>query len=213
MVSSCLAVNWLWALMALLSMAGACIPQDRYEPAPSIEIASSLWIVLVHPGATNSSGVVMVVAKAVRQLFRALHKWETDRDRKKHEELDENQRPAEFQPPLERTIIAGGASMAVNGLIMSQEQNRSAGLAVECEVEGVLHWFRNESSVDRGAPGKLWDGADWTRPVLDKSKAFTCTSPWFGIFSGGHVPELYQATQTDHFGLRKRLTCTFAIPE
>ena len=49
--------------------------------------------------------------------------------------------------------------------------------------------------MDSAVAGKLWDGATWHRPVMDKSRAFTVKEPWFGIFSAGHVPDLFKAMQ------------------
>ena len=68
-----LAVCWEWGLLALLTVCSGLIPEDRFEPAPSISIPSSLWVVLLHPGATNSSGVVKTVANAVATMFDRLH--------------------------------------------------------------------------------------------------------------------------------------------
>ena len=76
MLARCLAVHWEWVLLALLACAGALIPEDRFETAPSIEVPSSLWIMLLHPGATNSSGVIGVVTKAMAELVARLHKYE-----------------------------------------------------------------------------------------------------------------------------------------
>eukprot|EP00975_Prorocentrum_lima_P045003 9424581-Prorocentrum_lima.AAC.1 len=55
MLARCLAVHWEWMLLALLACVGSLIPEDRFATAPSIEVPSSLWIILLHPGATNSS--------------------------------------------------------------------------------------------------------------------------------------------------------------
>ena len=51
-----------------------------------------------------------------------------------------------------------------------------------------------EAHVDKGVPAKLWDNTTWHRPVLDKARAFTVLSPWFGILAGGHIPEMFDAT-------------------
>ena len=85
-------------------------------------------------------------------------------------------------------------------------------MAAECEVEGVFTWFQNEMGVDKAVPGKLWDGNTWHRPVMDKAKAFTVESPWFGFIAGAHIPETYKATLHDAFGLRERFTVSFAEP-
>jgi hypothetical protein len=48
--------------------------------------------------------------------------------------------------------------------------------------------------MDNGVAGKLWDGATWSRPVMDKSRAFDVETPWYGILAGGHIPEVFKAT-------------------
>ena len=50
MLADTLAVCWEWGLLALLTVASGLVPEDRFEPAPSISIPSSLWVVLLHPG-------------------------------------------------------------------------------------------------------------------------------------------------------------------
>lgn len=140
---------------------------------------------LLHPGATNSSGVVKTVANAVATMFDWLH-------------IQENSgRPAEDAEEVpRRQLLAGGGSLAATGLQMSLQQNRGAALSVEPEIEQVLSWFA-ESSIDRAAPAKLWDSSTWHRPVMDKTRACTVHRPWFGCCSGGHIPEMRRATAQD----------------
>jgi hypothetical protein len=197
-----LAVCWEWGLLALLTVCSGLIPEDRFEPAPSISIPSSLWVVLLHPGATNSSGVVKTVANAVATMFDWLH-------------IQENSaRPAEDSEEVpRRQLLAGGGSLAATGLQMSLQQNRGAALSVEPEIEQVLSWFTAESSIDRAAPAKLWDSSTWHRPVMDKTRAFTVQRPWFGCCSGGYIPEMHRATAQDAFGLRQRVTAVYGPPK
>ena len=213
MLADTLAVDWEWAALAFLAIAGSLIPQDRLETAPSISLPSSMWILLLHPGATNSSGVIGVVTKGINKLLEKLHRHESDAARSAWDALPEGERPEKYERPPRRQVLAGGGSLAANGIQASQGQNRDAILSAECEIEGVLSWFSNEMGVDKGAPGKLWDGEVWHRPAMDKSRAFSVLSPWFGIIAGGHVPEMFKATQADSFGLRERLTVSFAEPQ
>ena len=92
--------------------------------------------------------------------------------------------------PPRRQLIAGGGSLAGTGLIMSKEENRGAALVAEPELDMVIQWFTNESSVDSGAPAKLWDGRAWHRAVLDQMRAFSICCPWLSVISAGHVPEV-----------------------
>ncbi|CAK0862761.1 unnamed protein product, partial [Prorocentrum cordatum] len=212
MLAKCLAVHWEWVLLALLACVGVLIPEDRFETAPSIEVQSSLWIILIHPGATNSSGVISLVTKAMTKLVNRLHKYETDSYDAHYNALSAEER-GEYDPPPRRQVLAGGASLPANGMIMSCHQNRGAALAAECEVEGVFSWFQNEMGVDKAVPGKLWDGNAWHRPVMDKARAFSVDAPWFGFIAGAHIPETFKATINDAFGLRERLTASFAEPQ
>lgn len=202
MLADTLAVCWEWGLLALLTVASGLVPEDRFEPAPSISIPSSLWVVLLHPGATNSSGVVQAIATSVATMFDWLYAYENNRDL-----------AAQREEAPRRQLLAGGGSLAATGLQMSLQQNRGAALSVEPEIEQVLSWFTAESSIDRAAPAKLWDGSDWHRPVMDKTRAFTVHKPWFGCCSGGHIPEMHKATLQDVFGLRQRVTAVYGAPK
>jgi hypothetical protein len=173
--------------------------------------------VLLHPGATNSSGVVSTVAKAVQKILQRLHEHEKKRAQDAHnrlvQELPEGEDPPELVLPPQRQLLAGGGSLAAMGMQMSMMQNRGAALSVEPEVDQILTWFQMDSSTDKGAPGKLWDNATWHRPVMDRSKAFTVENPWYGFIAGGHVEELAKATAHDSFGLRQRILTSFGSPE
>ena len=212
MVADCLAVSWEWTALAMLTIAGSTIPEDRIEPAPSISLPSSLWIVMMHPGATNSSGVIAVTSKAITKMLAANHKSEEEKAKEEWQALPEEDRSKKFVAPTKRQILAGGVSLAANGIQMSLGRNRNAALSVECEVDSILRWFGEEAGVDAGVPGKLWDGVEWNRPVMDKNRAFSVASPWFGILCAGHVPEVFKAMRADTFGLRERLTVSFAEP-
>ena len=75
-----------------------------------------------------------------------------------------------------------------------------------------MGWTQAESTVDKGAPGKLWDGSPWHRPVMDKTRAFTIPRPWYSILAAGHIPKTFAATSKDVFGLRQRLTVCVPTP-
>lgn len=208
-LSKCLAVCWEWGLLSVLTVISGLVPQDRFEPAPSISIPSAMWVTLLQPGASNSSGAIKVQASSIEIMFTTLHRDEINKA-KRDAEMAGSEPPAELPP--KRVLLAGGGSLAATGMQMSQPQNRSAALTVEPELEQLLSWFTAESSIDKGAPAKLWDNATWHRPVMEKSRAFSVYSPWFGSCCAGHVPELFRATKDDVFGLRDRCTISYGEP-
>ena len=114
-------------------------------------------------------------------------------------------------PPV-RQLLAGGGFLPATGLQMSLSHNRSAAMSCEPELDQTLTWFSADSSIDKDVPAKLWDSVTWHRPVMDRTQAFTVPSPWYGFVPGGHIPELFHATQQDTFSLRQRLTACFGHP-
>ena len=114
--------------------------------------------------------------------------------------------------PPRRQLLAGGGSLAATSMQLRLQQNHSAALSAEPEIDQILGWFTAEAAIDKGAPAKLWDGVTWHRPVMDKSRAFTVPSPWYGFIAGARIPELFRATTTDTFGLRQRVMASFGAP-
>ena len=139
--------------------------------------------------------MVAVVSAAVERLFLHMYKDECAAA-EAHATADED-----ITYPPRRQLLAGGGSLAAIGMQMSQEQNRGAALSVEPEVEQILAWFTAESAIDKGVPAKLWDGVTWHRPVMEKTRAFSVTTPWYGFLVGAHVPEMFRALTSDSFGL------------
>ena len=211
LIGNTLGVCWQWVLAALLGIAGGLVPQARYELAPSVEVQSAMWVLLLQPGATNSSGTVKLVVQTVQLLMDWLHQLETQ----EHQQVLATATAADTekpQRPVLRHLLAGGGSLAATGVQMSLKHNRCAALCAEPELQQLLAWFGGESGIDSGVVAKCWDGTQWDRPVMDKAKAFTVPEPWLGIITAGHISESFKATQKDIFGFRQRITCLFGEP-
>ena len=88
---------------------------------------------LLHPSATNTSGVVQAVATAVDSMVERLR-----------QEAESEEREREAAPRRQ---------LAATGLQMSLVQNRSAALSVEPEMDPVLSWFTADSSIVTGVYG------------------------------------------------------------
>ena len=123
LLSKTLAVCWEWAFLALLTTVSGLVPEDRIELTPSMSIPSSLWVLLLQPGSTNSSGVTRVVSEALRLMFARQWKDELAQHDEVVAALPEN---AEEPPaPPRRQLLAGGGSLAATGLQMSLAPNRN----------------------------------------------------------------------------------------
>lgn len=121
-----------WVFLAMLIMIGALVPKDRFELTPSIVMSSAVWAVLLHPGSTNSSGVVRVAAAALDLLMRRQHPLDIEAAEAAEKEAvaaekSEAEAAAEageeaaplkkrkFSLPPQRQILAGGGSLAAVG--------------------------------------------------------------------------------------------------
>ena len=206
LISNTLGVCVPWVLAAALVIAAGLVPQARYELAPSVSVPSSMWIILLHPGATNSSGVIKLVVETVQLLMSWLAELEEQQAKRETAEGEE------VVYPPRRQLLAGGGSLAATGMQMSQHQNRSAALCAEPEIGQLLQWFSCDSGIDASAVAKLWDGTAWDRPVMDRSKAFTICNPWLSTITGAHIPDTVKVTKKDVFGMRKRVTALFGEP-
>ena len=205
-----LCVAWPSVLLAVLVATASLAPEDRFELAPSVTVRSVVWACLLHPGSTNSSGVVGCIADSLMKLCQRDFK---DRDRAARAEAEARTgNLSTYQEPHHRDLLAGGGSLAATGIQMAKEGNRGAALVAEPELDNIVQWFTNEVSVDAGAPAKLWDGRVWARGIAEKTRAFTIPRPWMSVLAGGHVPELYKAMLVDKLGLRQRLAVSFPEP-
>ena len=121
-----------WVFLAVLIVIGALVPKDRFELTPSIVMSSAVWAVLLHPGSTNSSGVVRVAAAALDLLMRRQHPLDIEAaeaaekeavaaekaDAEAAAEAGEEAAPLKkrkFMVPAQRQILAGGGSLAAVG--------------------------------------------------------------------------------------------------
>ena len=124
-----------WVLMAMVVVVGSLVPEDRLELTPSIVLSSATWAVLMHPGSTNSSGVIRVAALALGAMMRRQHPVDIAAAQAAHDAVEAaaqgdaaaeadagEQAPAakkrKFVSPPQRQILAGGGSLAAVGMFL-----------------------------------------------------------------------------------------------
>ena len=212
-------LHWLWVAVGLATVAPCLDPKNTLELCPSVAVPGSLWTALLHPGSTNSPGLLKVFTKALEKVFQRRNMLELEeakasfqREKSELEEHGGDSRGLKFVPPPKRKGLAGGGSLAAAGACAAQAQNRGAFVAVEPELDGILAWLAQESVVDSAVPGKLWDNITWDRPVMSNARNFEIKDPFFAFLAGGHLPELLKKLQHDTFGLRQRLTVAYVEP-
>ena len=83
---------------------------------PAIELQTSLWTILSHPGSTNSSTLIRAVNDAMESMFDRLHVSEVAAARTDFQRAQAEDEGAKFQEPRKRQILAGGGSLSAIGL-------------------------------------------------------------------------------------------------
>lgn len=130
-----------WIFLALLVVVGALVPKDRFELAPSIAISSAVWAVLLHPGSTNSSGVVSLASSTLDLLMRRQHPVDVAKAKAEFEDAKADfeaaqdaagvdgadnhgdlKKPKLVLPPP-RQVLAGGGSLAAMGELLHEFHN------------------------------------------------------------------------------------------
>ena len=95
----------------------------------------------MHPGATNTSGVLRVVTLAANLLTARLQKY-ADATRKVVAERESpppsDGAAVESVHPPQRLLLAGGGSAAAAGMQQRLAENRGAALSAEPELDQIL---------------------------------------------------------------------------
>jgi hypothetical protein len=63
-----LCVDWPAVLLSVLVAISVLAPEDSLVIAPSVTVRSVVWACLLHPGSTNSSGVVGCACSALTKV-------------------------------------------------------------------------------------------------------------------------------------------------
>ena len=82
--------------------------------APSISLPNSVWAVLLHPGAVNTSGLILAVVTALNRIMGRRHEVEKATARALAQE--EGASASKEEPPR-RQCLAGGGSLAATGRV------------------------------------------------------------------------------------------------
>ena len=104
------------------------MPKDRFVLSPSLLISAANWAVLLHPGSTNSSGVIRVAAATLDLLMAKQHPADIAAAKEKaaaeaaaaaegsgEEDEAAPAKKRKLELPPQRLILAGGGSLAAMG--------------------------------------------------------------------------------------------------
>lgn len=210
LVADTLSVPLSWVLLAEICTAAFLAPTSVLYAAKTLPLYTMPWALILHPGATQTSGLMSAYSKVLRQI----EIWEHDRQvalaqREQQQareglEAEESERKRQrFVPPP--PMHMGFTSGSVDGVVgrMAEPQNLSRAAAFLAEAQVFLTWISEQNATNQGLMAQLTDRLVWDKVTVKDRTTVVVDAPFIGICGAVHMEELMQTIgQADPLGLR-----------
>ena len=160
LVADSLSVPGSWALLGEICAASFLAPTSVVYAEKTLPIFTMPWAFILHPGATQTSGLMSTYGKALRQIELWENEFQRQRAKERHEVAMERARASaaaegaeesaakrpRFQAPPDMRM--GFTSGSVDGVVgrMSEPQNLSRAAAFLVEGSVLLNWITEQSA-------------------------------------------------------------------
>ena len=222
-VASTLRVPASWVLLAETCGSAFLAPTAVLDLTKSFRLHSVLWAFVLHPGSTQTSGLMGHYCDALRAIelrHNQLRQQRADEAwRVQQAQLQDVADPAAAARATKRPKVSEMrmlfTSGSVEGLVqrMAEPQNlgRSAAYLVEGKV--FLKWLFTASENKEGLIVQLADRKIWDKVTVKNETTATVDAPYVGIMAAVHMPELMEALGPDDpLGLRERFLVMYDHP-
>ncbi len=209
-------VPWIWVLICELSLTSFLCPTAILLPVNSLRVFSVLWLFFLHPGSTQTSGLLRLYSdvydgieldmNADRRTRRAAHAKAAPKN------LARRARSNPYAGDIKMTLPTG--SLERVGLNMSQPQNTARSCGFMPEGKRFIRWLDNESSINEAIVTELFERYKWDREVLNQDRCFTNYFPYLSVCGALHFQDVAKLfSGDDPLGLLGRLSFVFTTPE
>ena len=198
-------VPWQWVCSVELSLAGFLAPTACLYPVQSIAIYALTWVFLLHPGSTQTSGLLRLYQDCLDEIERAVNldraeaatEWRASRP---------NPGPNEKNPYEGRVNFSlGSGSLEGEGKVASQTCNLGRACAFLTEGKRWFNWLSAEGTLNETIVTELFERAKWRRVTLDGTRSFTIMFPFFALSGVVHLPDVaFMFAGDDPLGIRGR---------
>ena len=206
-------VPWAWVALLELSLSGFLAPTACLYPLNSIQIFALTWPFLLHPGSTQTSGLLRLYQDVLDEIEIAINAWRAEaaagwaRD---------NPAPGGgVQNPFAGSVSLslGSGSLEGEGKVASQRQNLGRTCAFLTEGKRWFNWLQAEGTLNETIVTELYERAKWRRVTLDGTRSFTLMYPYFGVVGSVHLPDIaFLWGQEDALGIRGRARFLYTRP-
>ena len=206
-------VPWPWVCLLELSLAGFLAPTACLYPIETIPIYSLTWPFLLHPGSTQTSGLLRLYQDVLDEVERKVTEWR--REASATWKRDNPAPPAGVRCPFDGAInlTLGSGSLEGEGKVASQTQNLGRACGFLTEGKRFFSWLAAEGTLNETIVTELYERAKWRRVTLDGTRSFTIMFPFFGVCGSIHVEDIaFLWAQEDALGLRGRVRFMYCRP-
>ena len=191
LVADALSVPISWVLLAEICSAAFLAPTSVLLPAKTIPLYTMPWAFILHPGATQTSGLMATYNRAFRQLELMEHDHQVAAAKAKHaaecEALRQHQQAADMagngdagplpkRPKLTTPppMHMGFSSGSIDGVVgrMAETQNISRAAAFLAEGLIFLNWISDQCSASKGLITQLTDRILWDKVTVKAGEGF-----------------------------------------
>lgn len=240
-IASLQSVPWPWVLMCELSLTSFLAPTACLYPVNSIRLFPVFWTFFMHPGSTQTSGLLRFYADIYDEVEFAVN---DDRTKKRAEWAQRNptraagvaahpaQRAAQpgrsahagrsRSPPARQAnpftgrigFTQGSGSLEGNGLEAAAKQNLGTSCSFMTEGKRWFRWLGREgSSVNEAIVVELYERMRWKRAVVNEQRGFNMPFPLFSVCGALHLHDVaHLYTQDDPLGVRSRVSYMYCRP-
>ena len=202
-----------WVMAVELSLAGMLSPTAALYPMQSITIYPLTWCFLLHPGSTQTSGLLRLYQDVVDTLEIRINQA---RYRLRQEWAQHNPNaPADQENPFKGdvSICMGAGSLEGEGKEKSLKSNLGRSIAILTEGKRFITWLTNEGSLNESIVTELFERAKWKRTTLDGQRSFTLFYPYFMVFGAIHLKDILPLSHGDDaLGLKGRIRSLYTRP-
>ena len=220
-------VPWMWVMAAELVLSGFLAPTAVLFPVQSITVYPLLWLFFLHPGSTQTSGLVRLYAN----VFDNIEARAREDRRSRHRAWAAAHPPGQalggggirrqrnagghgnpYSGDLHMTQSAG--SLEGEGKNMAQPQNMGRSCGFMAEGKRLFRWLAQEGGVNESIVTELHERFKWKRQTLQGDRSFEIPFPYFGACGALHVPDIaHLFLGDDPLGIRGRILLFYTRPE
>ena len=188
-------------------------PTACLYPIGTIPIYSLTWPFLLHPGSTQTSGLLRLYQDVLDEVERKVTEWR--REASATWKRDNPAPPAGVRCPFDGAInlTLGSGSLEGEGKVASQTQNLGRACGFLTEGKRFFSWLAAEGTLNETIVTELYERAKWRRVTLDGTRSFTIMFPFFGVCGSIHVEDIaFLWAQEGCVGLRGRVRFMYCRP-